>query len=135
MSQADNVKVLALFDEIVTARAFDRFGEVFADHVVDHDAADGQGPGLSGVVTFWRGFTRSFPDVAMEVDLIRADDDHVAVAYRFSGTDLGGFMGNEPSGRQFTVRAMEIARFADGRVAERWGTTDTLSILDQLNLR
>jgi predicted ester cyclase len=135
VSRAENLKTLALFDEIVAARAFDRFGEVFADHVVDHDAADGQGPGLPGVIAFWQEFTRSLPDLAMTADLLLADRDYVALAYRFSGTDTGGYLGHEPTGRWFTARAIEIARFADGRIFARWGATDTLSILDQLHLR
>jgi predicted ester cyclase len=135
MSRAVNLQTMSLFDEIVAARAFDRFGEVFTDHVVDHDAADGAGPGLPGVVAFWREFTDAFPDLGMQVDLMHADDEHVSLAYRFSGTDLGGFMGHRPTGLRFGTRAMEIARFADGRVIERWGATDTLGILRQLGLQ
>lgn len=134
MSQETNLKAVALFDEIVKAREFHRIPEVFAEDVIDHDAADGQGPGVSGVIAFWKGFASSFPDLRVDADLLLADDEYVTLAYRFSGTDTGGFMGYPPTGRHFSVRALEIAKFADGLEVERWGATDTLGILNQLGL-
>jgi hypothetical protein len=45
MSKEQNLKAFALGAEIFPTRDFDRFGEFFAEHIVDHDPADGQPPG------------------------------------------------------------------------------------------
>ena len=40
MSKEQNLKALALGGELVATHDFDRFGEFFAEHIVDHDPAD-----------------------------------------------------------------------------------------------
>ena len=63
-----------------------------------------------------------------------ADDDHVSIAFTVSGTHLGDFNGIPPSGRTFKASGVEIFRFANGQVVERWGLTDDMGILGQLGL-
>ena len=62
MSKEQNLKALALGGELVATHDFDRFGEFFAEHIVDHDPADGQAAGLEGTKHYWRGLLESFPD-------------------------------------------------------------------------
>jgi predicted ester cyclase len=134
MSKEQNLKALALGGEIVAAHDFDRFGEFFAEHIVDHDPADGQAAGLEGVKQYWRGLFESFPDFALAPDVVLADDDYLTLALRVSGTHNGEYMGHAPTGRRFDVRALQVARFEDGLMVERWGCTDILGILSQLGL-
>ena len=55
MSKEQNVATQGLGGEIAATREFDRFGEVFADGVVDHDAAEDQASGVEGIKQYWRG--------------------------------------------------------------------------------
>ncbi len=43
-------------------------------------------------------------------------------------------MGHDPTGGSITMRGMQISRFADGKLAERWGSSDQLGMLTQLGL-
>ena len=61
-----------------------------------------------------------------------ADDDNVAIAYTLTGTHEGDFNGVEPTGKRIEVRGMQIARFEDAKIVERWGSTDELGILRQI---
>jgi hypothetical protein len=38
------------------------------------------------------------------------------------------------AGRQISARGVQIARFRDGQIVERWGSSDELSILQQLGV-
>jgi predicted ester cyclase len=134
MSKEQNLKALALGGELVATHDFDRFGEFFAEHIVDHDPADGQAAGLEGTKHYWRGLLESFPDFALAPDVVLADDDHLTLVLRVSGTHLGEYMGHAPTGKRFDVRALQVARFEDGLMVERWGCTDILGILTQLGL-
>ena len=49
-------------------------------------------------------------------------------------TNDGPFMGNAPTGKKVSVRGMQISRFANGRLVERWGSSDQLGMLQQLGL-
>jgi predicted ester cyclase len=134
MSKEQNLKALALGGEIVAAHDFDRFDEFFAEHIVDHDAADGQGAGLEGIKNYWRGLFESFPDFELAPEVVLADDDHLTLVLRVSGTQRGEFLGHAPTGKRFEVRALQVGRFEDGLMVERWGCTDFFGILTQLGL-
>ncbi|MGN6686238.1 MAG: ester cyclase [Actinomycetales bacterium] len=42
--------------------------------------------------------------------------------------------GSTSTGKSFRVRGVQISRFEDGKLAERWGSSDQLGILTQLGL-
>lgn len=134
MAKDINVQAQERLGEILQARAFDRFGEVWADDVVDHDPAPDQAPGIDGIVGFWQGFLTAFPDLALEPQILTADDETVAAVFRITGTHTGDFQGHAPTGRTFEVRGIQVARFRDGKIVERWGSTDEKGLAEQLRL-
>ncbi|MET3450530.1 ester cyclase [Curtobacterium sp. 1544] len=119
---------------IIGDRAFDRFGEVWAEDVVDHDPAPDQAPGLTGIVDFWRAFTTAFPDLELTPDPLVVTDDFVTAVFTIRGTHTGPFQGHEPSGRSFEVRGIQVSKFRDGKIVERWGATDEQGLAQQLQL-
>ncbi|OUD88806.1 SnoaL-like polyketide cyclase [Clavibacter michiganensis subsp. michiganensis] len=44
------------------------------------------------------------------------------------------FQGHAPTGKSVKIRGMQISTFVDGKLAERWGSSDELGILTQLGL-
>jgi len=134
MSREQNIATQQIGGEIGGTRDFDRFDEVFAQNVIDHDGAEGQAPGVEGIKEYWRSLNESFPDFKLDVDVFDANDDYVFFAYRLSGTHTGEYLGYAPTGRRFEVRSLQISKFEDGKCVERWGATDILGILTQLGL-
>ena len=134
MSKEENIKVQMLGGSIAEARDWDRLSEVFARDFVDHDPAEGQAPGLAGIVAFWRELTAAFPDFALAPDVLSADDEYVTLVYKISGTHTGEFLGHAPTGRKFSIRGLQTAKFAGGRIVERWGSSDQLGLMQQLGL-
>lgn len=132
MSQEDNIATQERLGEAIVAGELDVLDEVFAADVVDHDPAPDQGPGPQGFKDFFSALRTAFPDLEVEVEKLVADDDHVAIAYTLSGTHEGDFNGVDPTGKKVTARGMQIGRFEDGKIVERWGSTDELGILQQL---
>ena len=101
---------------------------------VDHDPAPGQPADGSGLAWYWAGFADSFSDVERVVVETIATPEHLITVMDLSGTHTGEFLGHAPTGKRFTVRNVQVAKFADGRMSERWGSTDQLGILQQLGL-
>lgn len=119
--------------EFFTADAYEKACEIlFAEACVEHDPAPEQDQGREGFKAFFRWLYTAFPDAEFTVEKLEADDEHLFMAYRLSGTHRGDFHGVPGTGRRIDVRGMEIARFADGQVVERWGSTDELGILKQI---
>jgi steroid delta-isomerase-like uncharacterized protein len=106
--------------------------EAFAEDAVDHDPAPGQGPGRDGFKQFWTTLTGAFPDAHIEPRHEVVDDDHVVVAYTLTGTHEGEFLGIAPTGRKIEINGIQIGRFEDGKLVERWGSSDELGIVKQL---
>lgn len=132
MSQQDNIKATERFGKAINSGNLEVIREVMAPGVVDHDPAPDQGPGPQGFIDFFTQFRAAFPDLAISVDQMVADDDNVAIAYIVTGTQKGDFLGIPATGRRIKARGVQIARFKHGQIVERWGSSDQLGILQQI---
>lgn len=120
------------FGEIVNTGALDAFPEVVAEGCVDNDPAPGQGAGPEGFKTFFTGMRTAFPDMEVEPQTMVSEGDKVAFAYTLTGTHQGEFLGVAATGKPIEVRGMQIGRFENGKMVERWGSSDELGILKQI---
>lgn len=134
MSKERNIETLKKQGEAVNGGHLELLREVFAPGVVDHDPAADQGPGPEGFIGFFTQLRAAFPDLMVEVDYLVADDDNVAMAYTINGTHRGPLQGIPATGRKVKARGMQIARFEDGKIVERWGSSDELGILKQIGV-
>lgn len=113
LSTFDDLHVRAFVDRTPAGRGTDR-------------AAFG-----GGIATLYE----AFPDFRAVIDDMVLDEQRSTAAIRWHaiGTHRGHFMGVEPTGAEIMFRGIEIVRFDEGRVAERWGEWDGLGILEQLH--
>lgn len=132
MSREQNIAAQERFAEGVNSGNFDVFDEVVAPEAVDHDPGPGQGPGPEGFKQFFGTLRSAFPDLGVTPEHMTATDEDVALAYTITGAHQGEFMGVAPTGRRITARGVQIGRFEDGKLAERWGSSAQLSILQQI---
>ncbi|MFG2959337.1 ester cyclase [Streptomyces sp. NPDC048291] len=135
MAQQTNIAAQTAFGEAVVAGDLDALDAIVAPDSVDHDPAPGQVPGPAGYKAMFNDLRAAFPDLHVEVEHLLATDDELAFAYHISGTHLGPLMGQPPTGLRVSYRGMQISRFdEDGRLVERWGSSDELGMLRQLGL-
>ncbi len=131
MPKDTNIAAQEKFAEGVNSGNFDVFDEVIDPDVVDHDPAPEQGPGPQGFKDMFRAMRAAFPDLQVTPEHMTATEDDVALAYTIAGTHQGDFLGVAPTGRKITARGVQIGRFENGKLAERWGSSDQLAILQQ----
>lgn len=134
MSKEVNLATLAKFAEAVNTGKFDLFKNAVSIDNVDHDPAPGQVPGPEGYRVFFSGFRDAFPDLSVTLETLVADDESIAIAYTLTGTQSGPFMGIAPTGRKIKIRGMQISKFKDGKMVERWGSSDEWGMLQQLGV-
>ncbi|MDQ6839299.1 MAG: ester cyclase [Actinomycetota bacterium] len=132
MSREDNVAAQESLGNNINAGNIDAAMETFAVDAVDHDPAPTQGPGREGFRSFFTSLLTAFPDAHIEPAAVVVDDDHVALAYTLTGTHKGDFEGVAPSGKKIEVRGMQIGRFENAQIVERWGMSDLLGIMTQI---
>jgi steroid delta-isomerase-like uncharacterized protein len=132
MSKENNIAIQQKFGEAVNTGNLEVLRTLVADTCIEHDPAPEQKPGAQGYIDFFTTMRTAFPDFQIKVVNLVADDESVAFAYSASGTHAADFMGLPPTGKTFEVRGMQISRFENGKMVERWGSSDELGILKQL---
>lgn len=128
-----NIAAQEAFGEAVNTGALN-FDDLVAPDSIDHDPTPGRGPGPQGYRDMFAELRTAFPDLHVEAEHLTATDDDVAFAYTITGTNDGPFQGNDAAGKSIKVRGVQIGRFSDGKLVERWGSSDQLGILTQLGL-
>lgn len=132
MSKQDNIKAQQQFGDAINNGNLEALRNLVAPDVVDHDPAPDQDPGPEGYIHFFTMLGTGFPDMSIAVDHLVADDDNVAFAYTLTGTHQGPFMGYEATGKRISIRGMQISRFENGKMVERWGMSDLMGIMQQI---
>lgn len=107
--------------------------EIIAKDYVRHDPGDpfpATGPeDVKRIV----GMLRSMlPDFHIEVEAMIAEGDYVVSRYTATATDTVGYMGMPPTNKAIRTAAIQIFRFADGKIVESWAARDDLGTLKQL---
>jgi predicted ester cyclase len=75
----------------------------------------------------------AFPDLTPKsVEPMLADGDLEAGRVILTGTHQGELMGVPASGKTVEFESIDIIRLEDGKVAEHWGVTDTLALMQQI---
>ncbi|MET3951050.1 ester cyclase [Arthrobacter sp. UYEF36] len=108
--------------------------ELASDSYVDHEEAlPGQPSGKDGVRFFVNTMRSAFPDIkvkALEPSLIAGNMEACHVI--LTGTHRGELAGIPASGKSVEFDCTDIIRVEDGKVAEHWGTTDNMSLMQQI---
>ncbi len=134
MGKQENITTQKRFGEAINSGKLYEFTDLMTADVKDHDPAPDQGEGPEGFIAFFTKFREAFPDLKVAVETMVADEEQVAIAYTVTGTHKGPFHGIPATDQKIKARGVQIARFEDGRIAERWGSSDELGILKQLGV-
>jgi steroid delta-isomerase-like uncharacterized protein len=134
MSKESAQAAVGKFAEAVNTGKFELFDEVVASDCVDHDPAEGQVPGPAGYRSFFSGMRTAFPDLSVAPETIVQDGDSIAFAYTLTGTHKGPLGKIAPTGKKVKIRGMQISKFKDGKMVERWGSSDELTLLKQIGV-
>lgn len=77
-------------------------------------------------------FLAAFDPLQHEILLLLAEGDLVAAHQRWSGRQVGEFLGCPASGRQITFTSTAILRVAGGEISEAWDEMDSGAIRAKL---
>lgn len=90
--------------------------------------------GVDEYTEYLQGIYEAFPDLTLTFEELVGEGDLVVIHYTITGTHEGEFRGIEPTGREFEVSGMRMARIEDGEIVEVTGETRNLSLLSQLGV-
>ena len=127
--------VSRLYEEVFNKGKLEQADTLIAAEYIDHDPIGlGGKSGIEGFKQTVRALRFAFPDLRFTVDQMIVNGDQVVTRTTMRGTHKNSFMGVDPTGKQVTVSGFDIFRIADGVVAERWGTLDGLTLMQQMEV-
>lgn len=101
--------------------------------VVLHSALGPDIVGIAAVEPLRKRYFEAFPDLEYRRGEIIADGDLAAMMWTAVGTDKGGFLGLEPTGKVMILDGISIYRGHCGKIAEIWTESDLAGVREQLS--
>jgi steroid delta-isomerase-like uncharacterized protein len=132
MSVEESQTILRGIIDAINTGSFSAFDDLVAEDFQEHLNVFGAAPGREGYRQMMQGMRAAFPDFTVMHEFMLCGDDMISSRFVASGTHRGDFAGIPPAGKQITVQGIEIFRFENGKLAERWGEVDQLGMLIQL---
>jgi len=135
MSEQNKTSVRRLFEEVWNKGRVLVADELFAPTYTHHDSSTpdvGRGPeGEKKRVTLYRD---AFPDIRFTIEDIISESETVVARWSCRGTHKGDLSGIAPTGKQFNITGVSIARFTNGRMSEGFVNWDALGLMQQLGV-
>jgi len=77
---------------------------------------------------------KAFPDWNVTIEDIAAERDTVAVRWSGEVTHQGVFQGIPPTGKQISVRGINMYTIKDGKISREWEQMNSLGMLQQIGV-
>jgi predicted ester cyclase len=125
-----------LIEEVFNGRNLEVLDEILhPDFVNHHELFPNQGPQGPGVYReLYADFFRAFPNVQSEYHAEVAEGGLIIAHNTMRGTNTGPMGPNPPTCRKVEFKVFHLYRFRDGKIVDRWGPSDDLTMTRQLGL-
>jgi steroid delta-isomerase-like uncharacterized protein len=135
MSEQNKNNVRRLFEEVWNKGQVSVADELLTATYAHHDSSTpdlGRGPESEKKrVTLYRN---AFPDLRLTIENILAEGETVVARWSCRGTHKGDLNGIAPTGKQFNITGVSIARFTNGKMFEGYVNWDALGLMQQLGI-
>ena len=132
LADAANAETIKLFYEAFGQNKPDLLDKILAPDWEDVPPNEGQTAGRDAFKPFVGGFHKIFPDLKVVNEDIIDAGDKVVVRSTISGTQAEAFAGFPSKGKPFSVMAIDIHQFKNGKVVKTWHVENWLGGLFQM---
>lgn len=127
-----NLSLASKYVETLNTQNVDLFDTFITTDYVNHNPA--VAPGLQGVKEFFAGWLAAFPDTVVTMEDAFVAGDKVVGRYTYRATHRGTFVGIPATGKQVTMRSIDIWRVREGMFIEHWDELNLLEVMQQLGV-
>jgi steroid delta-isomerase-like uncharacterized protein len=135
MSEHNKAIVRRLFAELWNNGKLSVADEIFTPNYEHHDSSTpdfGHGPDSEKKrATLYR---TAFPDLHLTIEDVIAEGEAVMARWSCRGTHKGDLNGIAPTGKQFAISGVTVARVSNGKIAEGYVNWDALGLMQQLGV-
>lgn len=134
MTRTEVVEFVSRWQQALQERDAVVYASLYAPDVELQSPLAGTVSGRPGVVKAFNAFFTAFPDATFYFEPPIVDEDRVALVAVISGTDIGGVMGLNPTGKSFRFSIVFLLDLRDGEVIRDRRNYDFSGLLIQLGL-
>lgn len=132
---AQNVVVFRRFLDLVNEGRFDDLDPLVHPDYVGHIPFPSPAPGFAGEKMIYHANAAAVPDIRLYATRMFAEGDYVVGLGGVDGTHTGGDLFGTPARHtKLHWDAIDVARFHDGQIVERWLEADAATLFRQLGL-
>jgi len=135
MSENNKAIIRRLIEEFWNKGNQSLTDQLFTPNYTHHDSSTpdfGHGPESERKrATLYR---TAFPDIHLTVEDIIAEGETVMTRWSCRGTHKGDLNGIAPTGKQFNITGVTIARLSNGKLVEGYVNWDALGLMQQLGV-
>ena len=125
--------VRRIYEEVWNKRSLELLDELISpSHALQAPNVSGSEVGPQAYRRQLLALLRGFPDLQMTIQDIFGEDEKIVVAWTFSGTHGGEFMGIPATHKKVSVDGVTIHHVADGKIIDSFSNWDALGITQQL---
>jgi steroid delta-isomerase-like uncharacterized protein len=133
-AEANKALAREFIDQVWNELRPDLVEKYMSEDFLVHDA-----PGITdreSLKNYVAAIKKAFPDYKISIEQEIAEGDLVVHRSISSGTQTGGFeaLGLPATGKPVSVVGVFVFRIANGKIAELWGTSDGLGMMQQLGV-
>jgi steroid delta-isomerase-like uncharacterized protein len=110
----------------------DSLREMLHPECVNYQLVTGEARPLEFEIDACKTWHAAFSNVDIQIQQIVAEGNRVVVHWLLVSKHTNEFMGIAASRKIVKIPGMEINRIQDGRIAEIWRLSDTMSVMEQL---
>ena len=84
------------------------------------------------MVKFVTGLYKGFSDISVQILEIFGEGNKVCVRKTITATHTGEFMGKQATGKKIVINIIDIEVLKDGKITDRWNSTDFSQVFQAL---
>ena len=131
MSAKENIDIVRQFIEKFNEGDLEKCCELHHSDAIIHGGLGNRG--IAWAREYWYKLRAAFPEMKLKIDDIVCEGDTVVLRFtEESGPFEHPFMNIEPTGKEYSIQAIEWFRIVDGKIKERWSGRDSWEMLQQL---
>ena len=130
MSTEENKVLARRFLEAQAKADIETLEELMAANFVDRSVLPGQGSSREDYKRSVLEMHSTFSNSSFSVESQIAEGDVVASRFTGSSVHTGAFLGVDPTGEEKAYTGMTFHRIVAGKIAEEWGESDFLSVME-----
>ena len=110
---------------------FSKLGDYIATDAIEHAGDSGEIKGLASIKAQFEKWTAGMDNQKTETIKDLADDEYVMSWNHYTGTYKTAVMGHK-AGDKFDMKAIETARFKDGKAVEHWSMMEPGDVMKMM---